>query len=135
MKLETRLRALTAVVIEEARLNPAFAARLEAALATSTRGGDAADAAALGRPRRPSNRRAPAPFDPFVVYADGENALRRRLEGLNVEQLKDIVAGQGMDAARLAMKWKSADRLIELIVATVDARSRKGDVFRADGHS
>ena len=38
-----------------------------------------------------------------------------------------------MDGAKLAMKWKSADRLVELIVASVASRSRKGDVFRGEG--
>jgi hypothetical protein len=122
--LEKRLRALIAQVIEEARRNPDFSKRLEQAL-----GGETRTSAASGRRR---HRRDPAPFDPYAVYRDGEPALRSQLDELNVEQLKDIVAEHGMDGAKLAMKWKSADRLIELIVASVASRSRKGEVCRGE---
>jgi hypothetical protein len=35
-----------------------------------------------------------------------------------------------MDRSKLAMKWKTKDRLVELIVSTVASRARKGDAFR-----
>lgn len=124
MTLEKRLRALVAEIVDETRRNPEFAARVEQALGTGR--------SATKQPGRRRNRRDPAPFDPFLAYQDGEPALRTRLETLDVEQLKDIVAEQGMDGSKLAMKWKSADRLIELVVATVASRSRKGDVFRGE---
>lgn len=124
MTVEKRLRALVAEVIEEARRNPEFSTRLEQVL-----GGDAKPGAASGRRR---HRRDPAPFDPFIIYQHGEQALRARLDELDIEQLKDIVAEHGMDGAKLAMKWKSADRLIELIVGSVASRSRKGEVFRGE---
>jgi hypothetical protein len=57
--------------------------------------------------------------------------LREHLEACNVEQLKDIIAANGMDHDRLALKWKNPQRLIERIVETVIARSQKGDVFLA----
>jgi hypothetical protein len=62
----------------------------------------------------------------------GENALRGALTPLNVEQLKDIVAEYGMDTSKLALKWKSRDRLQDLIVATVRDRLAKGDAFRRE---
>jgi hypothetical protein len=34
-----------------------------------------------------------------------------------------------MDRARLAMKWKTPEKLIELIVAQTISRSHKGDAF------
>jgi hypothetical protein len=122
VKLETRLRALLAVIVEEAHGNPEFEARLIAAL------GDKAAPASADRAHR--SRRDPAVLDPFTTYAEGEHVLRQRLEGLSLEELKDIVAEHGMDKSKLAMKWKSEDRLIELVVATVGSRSRKGDAFR-----
>jgi hypothetical protein len=76
-------------------------------------------------------RRPPGPFDPYEVYTKGEDALREHLEACNVEQLKDIIAANGMDHDRLALKWKNPQRLIERIVETVIARSQKGDVFLA----
>jgi len=49
---------------------------------------------------------------------------------LNIEELKDIVAEQGMDRSKLARKWKNKERLINLIVTAVESRMRKGDAFR-----
>ena len=40
-----------------------------------------------------------------------------------------MIAEHGMDRDKLAMKWKTPDRLIERIVDTVRSRSAKGDVF------
>lgn len=78
-----------------------------------------------------THRRAPALFDPFAAYAQSEHMLRQRLNGLHIEQLKDMVAEHGMDSSKLAMKWKAPGRLVELIVGTVRERSRKGDAFRS----
>lgn len=119
----SRLASLKRVfdtILKEAETNPGFAERLAAAL------NDKRDASALPRP----GRRKPGPLDPFLVYADGEEALRYALRLLDLEQLKDIVAEHGMDLAKLAMKWKTPDRLIDLIVTTVRTRSQKGDAFR-----
>ena len=77
------------------------------------------------------NRRPPGPFDPFSVYFDeGEETLRERLAGLTVEELKNIVSEHGMDTAKLALKWRSTQRLIDLVMDRVLERSTKGDAFR-----
>jgi hypothetical protein len=75
-------------------------------------------------------RRKPGAFDPLVVYREDPSKLLSRLTELNLEQLKDIVAEQGMDRSKLAMKWKTKERLVDLIVTTVESRVRKGDAFR-----
>lgn len=78
-----------------------------------------------------TGRRAPATLDPFKILADsGEHILATRLAGLDLEELRDIVAQFGMDPRRLVMKWKDAQRVREHIVATTAQRSRKGDAFR-----
>lgn len=82
------------------------------------------------RQPRGSRRRAPAAIDPFAIHRADPTALRPALDDLDIEQLKDVVAQYGMDARRLALKWKSRDRLIDLIEEVVDHRSRKGDAFR-----
>ena len=115
-----RLQALFKEIVAQAKSNPSFARRLEAALS---------DTPGAGRTRR-SNRRAPGVLDPFVLYQSGEAYLRDRLAGLSLEQLKDIVAEHGMDLNKLALKWKKTERLIALILDTVSTRSRKGDAFR-----
>ncbi len=113
----TKLEAVFREVVAEARRNADFAARLDQALATSSS-------------QRASRRRAPGRLDPFDVLASGEDTLRLRLAELSVEDLKDIVAEHGMDHARLAMKWRRPERLINLIVDETKARLAKGDAFR-----
>ena len=71
-------------------------------------------------------------LDPFEVFARGEPALRDALQGFSVDQLKDIVSEHAMDSSKLALKWRSPDRLIELIVTTVRSRIEKGDAFKRD---
>lgn len=119
------LQALFAEILKEVEANPDFAARLLRAIPNT-----APESLAGATTRR--LRRPPAVIDPFEVYANGgETPLREALGKLDVEQLKDVVAEHGMDQAKLALKWKTPERLIDLIVTSVSARSRKGDAFRA----
>jgi hypothetical protein len=80
---------------------------------------------------RGSRRRAAASMDPFEVYRRDPTALRPALEQLDIEQLKDVVAQYAMDTRRLALKWKTPERLIDLIEQVVDQRMRKGEMFRS----
>lgn len=109
-------------ILKEVRANPDFSLRLgvivEKYISTSDK-----------QSARPY-RRKPGAFDPMIVYREGSNKLRLRLAELNIEELKDIVAEQGMDRSKLAMKWKTKERLVDLIVTTVESRVRKGDAFR-----
>jgi len=80
---------------------------------------------------RRTNRRKPGPWDPFVVFDDiGADGLRERLSRLDLEQLRDILAEHGMDADKLAMKWKDPQRVIGRIVERVEDRAGKGSAFR-----
>lgn len=83
--------------------------------------------------RRRRNRRELGLIDPYLEYASGEAQLRQKLDPLTVDQLKDIVSEHALDSSRLALKWKSRERLIELIVSTVSGRIQKGDAFRDKG--
>ena len=76
-----------------------------------------------------SNRRAPAKIDAFALYEDGIETLRTALEALGTEELKDVIAANGMDPARLAMKWKSRERLITHIIDMTQKRASHGDAF------
>ena len=123
-ELAERLRAFIEVIVEETRTNPKLAQRLERALNESM--GEVAD----GKKKARRNRRDPPVVDPFALYEQGEDGLRAALDELKLDQLKDIVSGYGMPRVSLALKWKTPERLVELIVDTVKSRSHKGDVFR-----
>lgn len=124
MTLKAKLRALLDAILAEAEGNPEFADRLDLALG---RRDESSRTPGVGRPR---HRRPPGPFDPYELQVRGGSELRRQLDTLDIDELKNIVAEHGMDASKLAMKWKSSDRLIELIIDTVASRSRKGEAFR-----
>ncbi len=128
MKPVEKLQSFFAVILEEAEKNPEFARRLFAAVAATEPVEKQAVTTPSGLRRR--RRRSPAVLDPFSAYEAGEERLREGLAALNVEQLKDIVSEYSMDSARLALKWKKPERLIELIVLTVKTRLKKGDAFR-----
>ena len=121
---EQRLRAFMEAIIHEVRANPEFAQRINQALAGALSDMD------VDRKRRGPRRRNPPSLDPFTLYLQGEEHLRDALSEKNIEQLKDVVAGYGMDRARLALRWRNSERLIDLIVDTVRSRTQKGDVFR-----
>lgn len=129
-ELASAIGRVVAVVVEEARGNPRFADALTDALGRSP--GAPPGEGRVGRPR--GARRTPGPWDPFAVYAEhGEAVLRERLEGLELEQLRNVVAEHGMDTDRLAMKWRDPDRVVNRIVERVVARAAKGDGFRPPG--
>lgn len=122
MKLKKTLQDLMKVVIEEANRNPEFAKELETALGL----GPKPEKEEKGRA---AHRRAAAVLDPISLAREGEEALRKELEPLTLDQLRDIVAEYGMDPGKLVMKWKTADRVIDRIVEYSLARTKKGEAF------
>ncbi len=119
MSNASRARELFAEIEPLLDRDPALARRVADALRT-----------AQVKPKA-SNRRQKAAIDPFAIHRNDPTTLRPTLEALNVEQLKDIVSHYAMDPRRLALKWKTSDRLIELIITVVEQRARKGDAFRS----
>lgn len=70
-------------------------------------------------------------FDIFQIFSDeGEQALRQKLELLDLRTLRIIVRQHGFDQSKLAEKWKNKERLVNLILERVAARSGKGKVFK-----
>jgi hypothetical protein len=137
------LARLVAVIAVEATRSKRFARALAAGVGTPRGGSNTSEASARspsGRSRterptgtaaRPANRRSLGPFDPFAIHGEGgEAALRQRLETLNLEQLRDILAEHAFDNDRLAMKWKDPARVVERIVDRVMSRAAKGSAFR-----
>jgi hypothetical protein len=118
-----RVRELSTELVRRAEADPGSAGRLATRIEKL-----------LGPTKRTpggrGHRRALPVLDPFEVYRGAPESLAGRLAGLDLEQLRDIIAQHGMDPRRLVMKWKDSERVIAHIVETVDARSRKGDAFR-----
>lgn len=136
MKVVDRLRDLFEVVAEEAEANPKFARRLETALRGTARPQPKRGASRGNSPtkvkevRGRTHRRSPAKVDPFQLRERGTDVLREALERMDLESLKDVVAEFGMDTKNLAMKWRQPDRLVDLILSTVESRIRRGNAFR-----
>jgi hypothetical protein len=125
------LRALFAEIAHEAEVNREFAERLGLIIGPDIRVPRRPKHAQESPDRTRPHRRNPGALDPFKIFGErGGEGLRGSLRELNLEQLKDIVAEHGMDQAKLAMKWRTTDRLIDLIATTVRERARKGDAFR-----
>ena len=142
-----RLEQAFLVILEAARNDPDLAERLANALAggvarqkrgaSRSRGPKTASvpsaepALRAGQTRPPGPppapaRRAPAVLDPYAIYEVGwEAMLRERLEALDLEQIKDIVAEHTMDPTGQALRWTELERVVELIVQAVIDRSEK----------
>lgn len=121
MRPDQRLQHIFSVLAEAVKKDPILSQRIEEAIGGSV---------AQSPQSQKRSRRKPALFDPFAEYSHGEGSLLAKLRQLDVEALKDIVAQYGMDPSKLAMKWKTSDRIIDHIVTTVRARAQRGDAFR-----
>ncbi len=122
MDMNALLKAIFGEFLKEFKTNPGFRDRMTKLIEKQDIRPD--------KDSKRSHRRKPGPFDPMEVYHNHPELLKGRLEALEIDQLKDIIAEQGMDQRKLAMKWKSKDRLIEHIIALVTSRAQKGDAFR-----
>ena len=132
MRIRRKLLELARAVADEVERNPAFAQKVEAVLGLE-QGRRDGEGTKRARSRR---RRTPAVFDPVAVLrVEGAPGLRSRLSGLNLEQLKDMVAQYGMDPGKLVMKWKTWDRVADRIVEMSASRAQKGDAFREDART
>lgn len=132
MKVRSKLLELARVIADQAERDPEFARRVGEVLGMEERASRDRVKSAVAPPSRPKHRRPPAVLDPVASAREGEEALRSRLDGLSLDQLRDIVADYGMDPGRLVMKWKSPERVIDRIVEISLSRAQKGDAFRAD---
>lgn len=126
----SKLRQLTNAIIDEAKQNQEFAKKLEKIFVGGDYTAENNSSNNVSNPIRPANRRDPAVLDPISLIEDGKEVLAARLNTLTDKQLKDIIAEYGMDSARLAMKWKDREKLINLIIDVSVRRASKGDAFR-----
>jgi hypothetical protein len=126
-----RLEAVLEAIAAEARRRPSFLRSLELALDLPKVRKRTPSPKSSASPR--PHRRAAAALDPFRVLRDeGADALRAQLADLTLDQLRDVVAQYRIEPYALAMKWKTPNRLVELIADTIVQRSRKGEAFRRE---
>ena len=124
------LNHLLQIIIDEAEQNEEFANKLENILMT-VKSGSSPKKRTGGGNSRPANRRDPAVLDPLALFNQGEEYLAQELSLLSIKQLKDIIADYSMDTARLCMKWKDKEKLVNHILDTVRRRATRGDAFRS----
>jgi hypothetical protein len=145
MPLQQKLRKLAREIIDEAERNPAFAARLDAALgepggtavtkgavngAAMTNGAtNGAATPVAAETKRKGAQRRPALIDPIALARTGEPNLRSRLADMSMHELKDIVADYAMDSSGEVMKWRSVERITDRIVENALGRAYKGSAF------
>lgn len=123
MNTQKALKALFHEFLAEVERNDMLRAKVEGILGHSKE--------PVASSSKQAMRRKPGRFDPMTVHRERPADLARRLDELNEEELKDIIAEHGMDRTKLAMKWKDKQRLVDLIKTTVESRAQKGDAFRS----
>lgn len=130
--LASTLMSLIGAIADEAARTPRFAKALADVFPAQS--GDVSAPEKAPRPAVRATRRgkrSPGAIDPFAVYRDvGESGLCDRLSELDIDQLKDIIAEHGLDYDKLAMRWRTAKKLQDRVIAQVLARESKGDAFR-----
>lgn len=68
--------------------------------------------------------------DPFALLREhGEEGLRARLGGLELGALRQLVRQHRLDPARISARWTNRERVVELIVTQVRARTDHGKAF------
>ena len=115
--VETRLRRISNVIINQAKADADFAEKLDKAISGTIRS---------------VKRRDPPTLDPVeLLILSDENNLVEQLNALSEAQLKDIIAWYRLDLTGRAMHWSKKDQLIHFITESAKSRATKGDVFRA----
>ncbi len=77
------------------------------------------------------NETAPSElFNPIEIYLrDGPEALRKRLEIMELEELRSLIREHHLDRTNKSLKWKNREKVIEKILERTEARATKGDIF------
>jgi hypothetical protein len=124
--MSSPIRSLFEEILREIENDPELRERLERVIGLEVSN-------APVKTKGSANRRQPGLINPFQQFQSaGEGRLREILLKMNADQLKDIISEHALDGSRLAAKWKSIDKLVELIVSATRRRTEKGDVFKRE---
>ncbi len=122
---DPQLAAILAACLEESGLIAVAAARNAEAERAATR-----QTRRRASARTNTNEARPETLDPFSVWrAQGEEALRRALEEMGLQELRIVVRAHRLDPARVSSRWTARDRVIALILEQVKARLNHGRAF------
>lgn len=72
-------------------------------------------------------------LNPIEIYREnGEHKLKEILNGLEIEDMKDIIRKYLPDPRGYVYKWKEKDKVIEYILERTPKLAEKGNVFFSD---
>ncbi|MDR2514015.1 MAG: hypothetical protein LBD02_02260 [Christensenellaceae bacterium] len=123
--IAAKWKKISACIADEMVANESFAQRMAAAMGEEATAPAKQAEKATGR----AKGRASAKINPFALLEQGPTALTAALASLDIEELKDVIAANGMDAKKLAMKWKKRERLEQHILQETARKSSHGDAF------
>ena len=122
-KLRKALKRLAELVADEAEANPDFASAL-----AETLGLVPAREPGATQEQKHGKGAVPNPFDLFAEK--GSEGFRTWLQEQNAQDLRAIIGKYRLDPSQLSRKWKTKQRLEDLILERVAARSKQGEAFR-----
>lgn len=83
------------------------------------------------KPKKKQEKNILIDFNIYQIFSNGgEKALREKLDPFDITVLRQIISQNSLDSSRLSRKWRKKEKLINLIVEKVAARSEKGNAFK-----
>ena len=74
--------------------------------------------------------KTPAVLNPFEVAQEGMDALKAKIEQLEVSQLKDIIRDYDLDPYKKVSSCRKAEKFINHILETVESRLKAGSGYK-----
>ena len=78
-----------------------------------------------------ANENYPSITELFSIYSkSGQEELSKVLEKYEIEQLKKIVAENGLDPIKKVRRWKTKEKVMDFILNDISQRMSHGSAFR-----
>jgi len=68
-------------------------------------------------------------IDIWQLFEKGSGEFEKAMADLSIPQLIHIIRKNNLDASKLSHKWKSKEKLVELIKSRTEERKNKGAIF------
>lgn len=83
------------------------------------------------KPKKKQEKNILIDFNIYQIFSNGgEKTLREKLDPFDITVLRQIISQNSLDSSRLSRKWRKKEKLINLIVEKVAARSEKGNALK-----